>query len=98
MLSLPNIKEDYNIKEITRDKLNKQTSIRICFLKQGCNYVIPKTLLAVFKNLEFEITSFKKYKKSLLYLLNKLKAIRICRVLNTIGLSLSDLSLSLSIL
>jgi hypothetical protein len=43
MLSLPNIEGDYNIKEITRDKLNKQSSIRIRFLKQGCNYVMPKT-------------------------------------------------------
>jgi hypothetical protein len=66
MLGLPNTEGDYNIKEIIRDELNKRTSIRICFLKQGCNYVIPKTLLAVFKNLEFEITSFKKYRESLL--------------------------------
>jgi hypothetical protein len=43
MLSLLNIEGDYIIKEITRDKLNKQTSIRIYFLKQGYNYVMPKT-------------------------------------------------------
>ena len=33
MLTLPDIEGDYNIKEITRNKFNKRTSIRTRFLK-----------------------------------------------------------------
>jgi hypothetical protein len=66
MLALPNIKGDYNIKEIIRNKLNKRTSIQTRFLKQSCNYIMPKDWLAVFKDPEFKITSFKKHRESLL--------------------------------
>ena len=66
VLTLPNTEGDYNIKEITRNELNKRTSIRTRFLKQSCNYVMPKDWLAVFKDPEFKITSFKKHRESLL--------------------------------
>ena len=66
ILTLPNIKGDYNIKEIIRNKLNKRTNIQTCFLKQSCNYIIPKDQLAIFEDLKFKMTSFKKYRKSLL--------------------------------
>jgi hypothetical protein len=66
MLALPNIEGDYNVKEITRNKLNKRTSIRTRFLKQSCNYIIPKGWLIVFEDPEFKIISFKKHRESLL--------------------------------
>jgi hypothetical protein len=64
--TLPNTEGDYNVKEITRDKLNKRTNVRTLFLKQSCIYIMPKTWLAAFKDPEFEMTSFNKHRESLL--------------------------------
>ena len=66
MLSLLDTEGDYDIKEITRGELNERTSIRTRFLKQSYNYVMPKAWLTAFEDSEFEMTSFKKYKESLL--------------------------------
>ena len=66
VLALPNTEGDYNVKEIIRNKLNERTNIQTRFLKQSCNYIMPKDQLAVFKDLEFKITSFKKHRESLL--------------------------------
>jgi hypothetical protein len=66
ILGLPDTERDYDIEEITKGELNKRTSIRTRFLKQSYNYVMPKAWLVAFEDSEFEMTSFKRYKESLL--------------------------------
>ena len=66
VLGLPDTEGDYDIKEITRGELNERTSIRTRFLKQSYNCVMLKAWLAVFEDPEFEMTSFKRHRKSLL--------------------------------
>jgi len=74
VLSLPDTEEDYDIKEITRGELNERTSIRTRFLKQSYNCVMPKAWLTAFEDPEFEMTSFKRHRESLLQPLRQVKA------------------------
>ena len=74
VLGLPDTEGDYDIKEITRGELNERTSIRTRFLKQSCNCVMSKAWLAAFEDPEFEITSFERYRESLLQPLRQVGA------------------------